>query len=399
MSKEVQLAWEQFEFSDPKTATQDSFAFIIHAFDPEGTTNMITMLGSMQATGHQNFDHTQNIDLFHQPQRISEKRQISCSVIGRNSTQETQVLSTFKPIGFILKVPHENIVAASTQDMGFYLGHTDEELDKQREKIDTSPQDLLSYTAYQYNEVVVRGKTEHGKVEIAGVFLNPNMGAMTEEEYTSLRQQANMLASRVGKPLFELPEQVIKGKDSPITIGESSLTEDELYTISMTKNGRSYIALTSFTPIRFYCQNGHSGLRQKMSKEEFEIFMSEIPNLPEKAHTKYAEILTSLSEQYDEFKKVRPAVQSRPSMFSDTMLRRPFFDESFLPRYTAPMGEGIKSKFSRSLDFDISEFMSGLISEGKRIKVTDEEIGKETRDIDTLDREIYQDTNEVEKDD
>ena len=76
-----------------------------------------------------------------------------------------------------------------------------------------------------------------------------------------------------------------------------------------------------------------------------------------------------------------------------------FLRKGFLPRYTSPIGEGVKSKFSRSLDLDISEFMSGLIGDSQRIKVTDEEIRRETRDIDTCDREFSQDTNEVEKDD
>jgi hypothetical protein len=258
---------------------------------------------------------------------LAKKKQISCSVVGRNKEKGYEALQTFKPFGLILKVPFQNIVAASTRDLGFVLGHSDKELDEKREMLNATPQELLREGRLQYNEVVVRGKTAYGAVKIEGVFKNPNNATgMTEIEYLRLTRPAIKLLNRLGMDednYFELPNQVSKVMDYPIAIK----THDERFSskeyagkvcsIEMRKNGRRYVALTAFTPIEFYCQPNGADLRHRMTTDDFKTFMDEIPNLPKGEYMKHKKLIQALPQQYKQFKNTR-----EQSQMEQTFVRR-----------------------------------------------------------------------------
>jgi hypothetical protein len=74
MKSSIEKAWKNFELTTIKKANEDNFAFIVHAFDPSGKSHEDTLLCGMEAKDYRGLDPSQQIDLFLEPHRISEKK-------------------------------------------------------------------------------------------------------------------------------------------------------------------------------------------------------------------------------------------------------------------------------------------------------------------------------------
>ena len=109
------------------------------------------------------------IDIYKEPQRIADKGIISASVITPQNT------ATFRDIGYILRVPSENIIAASRGDLYINNCSYRANIDKFKDSTLPSPHEITEYENLlghrQYNEIAILGTTpEGGEVEIVGVF-------------------------------------------------------------------------------------------------------------------------------------------------------------------------------------------------------------------------------------
>jgi hypothetical protein len=214
--KDGQKSWADFPFTDPQSDDARKFAFIVHSIDPSGKDHK-RLLESQIEQGVSEYDESQDINLFENPERISDKKQISCSLIGRDCDDVgrniKEVLGTMRRVGFILKVPAENILQAAPCDSG-------NRFDENNHNKICTPKELLNhdyrYSNEHWNEILAQGKTENGgTVEIVGIFMcphwiKPKYNQEIIDRFTNLNNQieqwAAELSKRVGKPIFRVPE-------------------------------------------------------------------------------------------------------------------------------------------------------------------------------------------------
>lgn len=141
--------------------------------------------------------------LLSNPKSIQETFALSTSLINKEHR------TTYGTYGFILSVPHENILAMKSSDMGTPLSKNFTEKDISTLEKDLSypfllasnppiaPDTLLNQTqAGSYNEIMVAGQTPNGgKTEIVGLFLKTKEGKIvaSDEIQRSLSELAMQL--------------------------------------------------------------------------------------------------------------------------------------------------------------------------------------------------------------
>ena len=187
MSEEIEAAWANFG-DDPKTADPNNFAFIVHAMSSY-------------------LSNEQSIKEFQA--RINKGEIISCSVIGKNEEHDINVLRSYCPVGVILKVPTQNIIHTASRDVGWGENAWIQKdyIENNIRQITHTPDDLLRATSKGINELIVQSKSQHGEVEIVGVFLNitqNNRKKMSSKMFRACYKKARLLKSTLGVPLFKL---------------------------------------------------------------------------------------------------------------------------------------------------------------------------------------------------
>lgn len=196
--EEIRKSWEA-SFTDPKEHNPNNFCYLVYGFVGKGerTLQKLDRL-DMHAKDKPQPYWDEEINLFENPRRISEKKIVATSVINQNHTQ------TFSSAGLILKVPFENIVGFSPVDVGS-SGSPERVMSKLRGKISTIEELLQQTPRYSHNEVVLLGKTAYGEVEVIGSWrkvtqkgkpLNPDMTA-----------RAVALGIRLGLPRISIVEK------------------------------------------------------------------------------------------------------------------------------------------------------------------------------------------------
>lgn len=154
--------WERVaEDTQPTQHDPNKFAYIVHALPPND-------LGS-------NYNANEIINLWKNPQDISKKVLLSTSLISDLKR------GTYRNLGFILRVPPENIVSTHSRDSGTNnhfesdnpAGVAAEITRLSRSFKIKDPEDLIETSDSRvFNEVVVTGTSDLGsKIEIAGVFV------------------------------------------------------------------------------------------------------------------------------------------------------------------------------------------------------------------------------------
>jgi hypothetical protein len=279
--------WKNINFTDPHSYNADNFIFLVHTIDlPDNILSQIHVLNIGKIVGFKNFSKSQNINLNIEPWKISEKRLISCSLI--SSSNECQ---TYTPYGFILKCPIENILCISTSDMGIPYLLPDEVINKYKNIPLFEPSVLISSKSWNYNEVVVQGTTEFGKVEIAGIFVNNNNFSMESESFSQkVIQQAEKLSNLLNVPLIKLQKKKRVIEDKSIEVFEEDLIG--VVIISFAKNGKKYSLFCGKDEIEL--QSSSDQIMHLMNKEDFIIFMNEISKLKAEDLIKYKNIIEEL---------------------------------------------------------------------------------------------------------
>ncbi len=153
-----QERWSSGNFTDPAIHRDSQFRYVVHGvFDGKPTAQSVL----------------KNPD-------VLKERLLSTSLIDQDHR------ATFGWYGFILKAPHQNIVATSPRDMGIpNLGNfgflknskISEVISKWSQMFGiASPEKILEETPTSVlcNEIAVLGSTSFGQVEIAAIFIKVN---------------------------------------------------------------------------------------------------------------------------------------------------------------------------------------------------------------------------------
>lgn len=278
--------WRSLEFSDPNNHNPNDYIYIVHAI--QNGNNIRNLIKLREGSVEKQYD------LIRHPRDVSKMGTISCSLIGkgRHNGIRFEQLETWAQIGLILKVPVENIVRCGKSDLEANFVDSNAEIKKHINDDKGDPWDLLLH-GYGYNEVVVQGETEYGKVDVIGVFASDYSSKCYDADI------ANNMARRIGVPLVPIPRKQISLDDKPIEIVKRN---GKLDRIEFVKNGR-----------KFYCNlnrdvggltwgiyaTGDYGAPFIRSKEDIEMFFRELENLDQKTKEEYADVLAVLPEQYD----------------------------------------------------------------------------------------------------
>lgn len=176
--------WENFSCSNPQEHNNEQFVYIVHSILNDSFARLLQQTSDIIEginVGENTF-----IDLTKNPELVASKKIISCSLIGKGviNGQSFFVPTTYSNVGIILKVPYHNILYSDIEDLGTDYLKPDEIINFYTNKLDKGPIDLLFNTNIDsWNEVLVRGTTQYGSIEVIGVFLNYGNVDMEVDEY------------------------------------------------------------------------------------------------------------------------------------------------------------------------------------------------------------------------
>lgn len=230
------------------------------------------------------------------PERIAEKELISCSLVAKSD--DFELLETYKSFGFIIKCPIENIIFASGSDLGVLYTYPDE-AKKKFENSEIPPLEHCLFSSGEYNEILVEGNTIYGKVEIDGIFVNLRYFSMYGDNYANqVIEAAKKLARRLEVPLVYFPRKKYIIKDKPIEIIYDSDFGEEpsLRQISFSANGKKFRLYISDTPL---LQSSTDEFMKPMTREDFTLFMNEIPKLSRDKLLAHADLIRQLPQIFE----------------------------------------------------------------------------------------------------
>lgn len=159
--EEIRRSWET-SFTDPRKYNRRKFCYLVHSLaGPHARA--IQMVTTLEHHIEQGTTPPQKIDLLEDPQRIAEKKVISASVIDQDHRR------TFADVGLILKAPFENLLKVARLDLGTdFMDDPEKVLAELRTKRKLATVSELLQQTDMYNEVVLTGITDVGKVEVVG---------------------------------------------------------------------------------------------------------------------------------------------------------------------------------------------------------------------------------------
>lgn len=179
-SPQVRASWAPEKFSDPGKHDRNNFRYIVH---------MVDLMG-------QHFSAESSYQYISQEIANNPCATISVSVIDQNKN------ATFGSVGFILRVPAENVLLAKGMDFGtFNLGQNHDpryfnyavNLFAQSAGQLSAPEKILEQTndkadLYKYNEVLVQGNVRDG-IAIIGIIIDPSNADVMRLEATSFDKE------------------------------------------------------------------------------------------------------------------------------------------------------------------------------------------------------------------
>ncbi len=194
-SKAVQAAWDSAKFTDPQQYEREHFRFIVHGLF------VFSHSHSVEETFRYVTSATDGI----------EKVRISASVINQNER------TTAADVGFILRVPSADIVAASNGDM-----NTGYENDNRRAACYfglPTPDEIWAKmpesrkNGYDWNEVLLQG-TAGNPVSVSGIFIvdrnrDDSYGSWDFDTYKKYVIEIKQLAKKENLPIVHLRPMTI----------------------------------------------------------------------------------------------------------------------------------------------------------------------------------------------
>lgn len=308
-----------FSFSSANNYNPNDFRFLVHAIDlPDNLLSDFHLSVVMGSYGG-NYDHAQKINLALTPEKIAEKELISCSLVAKSG--DFEALETYKPFGFIIKCPIENIIFASNSDLGILYTHPDEVMKQYKNKIIPPLEHSLNPSTY--NEILVNGNTIYGKVEIDGIFVNLRSFSMNDDNYAMrVIDEAKKLERRLGVPLVCFPRKKYVIADKPIEVIYDSYPGEEpfLKEITFNKDGKKFRLWVGHDNTPELQSSINSMMCFMNSREDFMLFISELQKLPQDELLKHADLISQLPQIFERQQSILED-SSDINSFSDSMIR------------------------------------------------------------------------------
>ncbi len=182
----AQDSWDPSEFTDPRFHDPLNYRLITHAISAPGTLWSNPSASRMVES------------ILENPENIKRAGALSCRVVANSHPRAFPTVtwtvqkvepSTFKPFGFILKVPKENFVATSVYDMNSGRLYDFEGVGADPASQAAALDEVLARLAIEFpvrsrtevedgsgNEAVVRASTGFGAISVTGVFLRFDQG-------------------------------------------------------------------------------------------------------------------------------------------------------------------------------------------------------------------------------
>ena len=191
--------------TNPSQHDEKKFRYLIHAFNPlakssMGLLNTLAALSKIQRGEGPHIDKAhgdQAINLYEQPERLSERVSLSMSLIDQDHR------GTWGDAGIIVEAPSENIVITSPQDVGS-MNSDPAFLRQQASQHQPYDGDALLQVSSpsSYNEVVAFSKVDDSKLTIKGVFYK--VTSKGEAIDPSVAQKMEMHARKLGVPVVKI---------------------------------------------------------------------------------------------------------------------------------------------------------------------------------------------------
>ncbi len=201
-------------FTEPKNHSDKNFIYLVVSLSEDHDFKI--QIKKLTGT----FEPSQNINLSLFPEKIHELKLISASVVSNKRPLVFQNTG-----GLIIRCPIENILNVGLRDL--HLEIAPKTLYHSAEKImniDLTVNDLLQDKSGTTNEVVIRGESTFGKVEVIGFFDVPN----TSSRFNTLAKKMELpiihYPWQEGVVLFE-PDEVERKEQAKITERLKSLKE------------------------------------------------------------------------------------------------------------------------------------------------------------------------------
>lgn len=207
------------EVSDPKEHDPKKFRYLVHAFNPFATASQPLAAISAELSGAYKVDKSegdQSINLFDQPERLSERVSLSMSLIDQEHT------GTWGQGGIIVEAPEGNIVITSPTDTGSHSSSKDFIRRQAQDQLHLSGEQLLQSTSDGiYNEVVAFAKSESGEtVRLKGLFIKVDKRGQPTDPVIAEKMKQH--ARRLNLPLVEIQVQGPYGQEM-FEIAENSV--------------------------------------------------------------------------------------------------------------------------------------------------------------------------------
>lgn len=192
------------EVSDPKEHDPKKFRYLVHAFNPLATASQPLAAISAELSGAYRVNKSegdQSINLFVQPERLSERVSLSMSLIDQDH------IGTWGQGGIIVEAPEGNIVITSPTDAGSHNSSKDFLRKQAQDQLRLSGEQLLQSTSDGiYNEVVAFAKSDRGEtVRLNGFFIKVDKRGQPTDPVIAEKMKQH--ARRLNMPLVEIQVQ------------------------------------------------------------------------------------------------------------------------------------------------------------------------------------------------
>ncbi len=378
--REIMRLWDT-TMTDPRYHNENKFRYVIHGIDPpdEFVSHYLKMVKREELSPDPKdslnafdlffnpqqlqMDTWDKIDLLNNPGEISDKRNLSLSLIDSNFTK------TWGSAGFIIKVPADNILRTSYGFSERKPWRTREELDQlYAERSLLSPNDMLENHLSRLNEIIAVGTGRKGsKVKIQAVFIKVYADPSTGKRKLfdpKLAQKIKSLAKKNNWPVIEIEDKRTELQEiPPKVVGEYLIYAREGSVFEFDVKNNFFVSRNKEGKLLYF-------LTPSQRDREVEFIRDYLATNPSSEIQKYWEhiqsvdprILTHVIEKREEFRK------RREQFLSDQKAA------SMLKSGPDSMGRGIK--------IDLGEKKAFIIKPGtKREIILQQESGEKRQRI------------------
>ncbi len=188
---EIKESWKN-DFTNPNNHNNDKYCYIVHGLiGPEARIKQKIFLSDIKTS-----DNSQDIDLLQYPEKVSERKILSASIIDQNHK------TTWGSAGLILDVSYENVIAAYREDVStpfFDIEHV------KKEKVPTIDDVLKLTDPDLHNEIVLNGSVEDKKINVSGFWAKIDKEGQPVNKF--LYRRIRRLAENKGLPLIKINEE------------------------------------------------------------------------------------------------------------------------------------------------------------------------------------------------